>query len=208
MTIAIIGVGSIGSVLTAQLVRGGEDVVVASADFEHAQGVAKEAGARATLVDDAITSADIVILAVWYEVSTQLLMLHSGALSGKIVVDPSNPLAFDDDGRVKKIIPADESAGVNLAASLPTDISLVKAFGTQSASTLASSSGQQSPVVQYYATDDEGAGEAVASLIRTAGFTPVFLGDINQSIRIEGFGDLHEMTLGVTLTEEEARRRI
>jgi predicted dinucleotide-binding enzyme len=206
--IAIIGVGSIGSVLAGQLVRAGEDVVLASADFEHAQTVAKEVGARATLVDDAIDSADIVVFAVWYDVSQQLLTLHSGALQGKIVVDPSNPVMFDDNGGFKKSIPADESAGANLAALLPPDVRLVKAFGTQPAQSLASSSGQQPPIVQFYATDDEDAGAAVADLLRAAGFLPMSLGGIDQSPRIEIFGDLHEVTLGMALTEEEARNRI
>ncbi|MGH3504831.1 MAG: NADPH-dependent F420 reductase [Nocardioidaceae bacterium] len=206
--IAIIGVGSIGSVLAGHLVRGGEDVVLASADFEHAQAVATEVGARATLIDDAIDSADIVVFAVWFAVLKQLLTLHSGALRGKVIVDPSNPVAFDDDGRFKKIIPADESAGEILAALMPPDARLVKAFGTQSAATLAGSSDQQPPIVQFYATDDEGAGATVAGLIRTAGFTPMSLGGINQSARIEIFGDLHEVTLGATFTAEEAKTRI
>jgi len=206
--IAIIGVGSIGSVLAGHLVRGGEDVVLASADFEHAQAVATDVGARATFVDDAIASADIVVFAVWFDVLKRLLILHSGALRGKIIVDPSNPVTFDDDGGFKKSIPSDESAGEILAAHMPPDARIVKAFGTQSAQTLASSSGQQPPIVQFYATDDEGAGAAAAGLIRTAGFTPMRLGGINQSARIEIFGDLHEVTLGATFTEEEAKTRI
>lgn len=165
--IAIIGVGSIGSVLAGQLVRGGENVVLASADFEHAQAVAKDVGARATMVDDAIASAGIVVFAVWYDVLQQLLTLHSGALRGKIIVDPSSPVAFDDNGGFKKIIPADESAGANLAALVPPDTRLVKAFGTQTAQTLAGSSGQQPSIVQFYAADDEGAGATVAQLIKT-----------------------------------------
>lgn len=208
MTVAIVGVGSIGSVLARQLVRGGEDVVLASADFEHAQAVAKDVGAHAALVDHAIAAADIVIFAVYFDVMKTLLTVHSGALSGKIIIDPSNPVAVDDEGRFNKIIPADESAGRILAALVPPDSRLVKAFGTQSASTLASSSGQQPPTTQFYATDDEDAGAVVADLIKAAGFTPILVGGIDQSTRVEVFGDLHEVTLGAALTEEEAEKRI
>lgn len=121
------------------------------------------------MVDDAIGSADIVVFAVWYDVSQRLLTLHGGALRGKIIVDPSNPVGFDDNGGFTKIIPADESAGVNLAALVPPDASLVKAFGTQPAESLASSSGQEPPIVRFYVTDDEYAGAVVTDLISTAG---------------------------------------
>ena len=76
------------------------------------------------------------------------------------------------------------------------------------ARTLASSSGQQPLTAQFYATDDAGAGAAVADLIRAAGYSPVLIGGIDQSIRIEAFGDLHETTLGAALTDEEARKLI
>lgn len=206
--VSVIGVGSIGSVLARQFVRGGESVAVASADFEHAKAVAEEVGARAMLADDAIASSDIVVFAVLFDVMKQLLIRHRAALRGKIVVDPTNPVVLDDGGGFKKIIPEGESAGEIAATLVPPGARLVKAFGTQSARTLASSSGQQPLTVQFYAADDADAGAAVADLIRAAGYSPVLIGGIDQSMRIEAFGDLHETTLGATLTDEEARKLI
>ena len=208
MTTAIIGAGSIGSALAANLVRGGADVVLASRSPEHAQAVAGQAGARAATVDDAIGAADIVILAVWFDVAEELLARYAGALRGKIIVDPSNPVVPDGNGGFTKIIPQEESAGQVLAALATPDGRFVKAFGTQSAQTLAGSSGRRPPTAQFYATDDETAGAAVADLIRAAGYTPVLVGGIDQSIRIEAFGDLHETTLGAAVTEDEARKLI
>jgi 8-hydroxy-5-deazaflavin:NADPH oxidoreductase len=204
-TTAIIGAGSIGSALAASLVRGGEDVVLASRRLEHAQAVAGNVGARAATVDDAIATANIVIFAVRFDVIKELLAKYDRALSGKIIVDPSNPVALNGDGGFTKIIPEDESAGQLLAALAPSDARFVKAFGTQSAQTLASSSGQQPPTAQFYATDDKVAGAAVAELIRTGGYTPVLVGGIDQAIRIEVFGDLHETTLGAARTEDAAK---
>lgn len=208
MTTAIIGAGSIGSVLAANLVRGGEDVVVASRSPGHAQAVADRAGARAAAVADAIAAADMVILAVWFDVARELLARYSGALGGKIIVDPSNPVVPDGNGGFTKILPEGESAGQVLAALAPLGARFVKAFGTQSARTLARSSGRQPPTVQFYATDDQAAGAAVAGLIRATGYTPVLAGGIGQSNRIEAFGDLHETTLGAAVTEDEARKLV
>ncbi|MEO3798058.1 hypothetical protein ABGB14_48355 [Nonomuraea sp. B10E15] len=49
---------------------------------------------------------------------------------------------------------------------------------------------------------------AVARMIRAAGYAPVRIGGIGQSIRLEIFGDPREVTLGRTLTEDEARRLV
>ncbi len=57
----------------------------------------------------------------------------------------------------------------------------------------------------FYAADDSAAGDLVAGLIRAAGFEPVKVGGLDQSIRIEVFGDLHEFgTLGRPVAKAEA----
>lgn len=208
MTTAIIGVGNIGSVLAGNLVRGGEDVVLASRSLESAQAVAGNVGARAATIEDAIAVADVVIFAVWFDVAKELLARYDNALGRKIIVDPSNPVVPDGDGGFTKTIPADDSAGQILALLVRSDARFVKAFGTQSARTLANSSGQRPPTAQFYATDDEAAAGAVGELIRTGGYAPVLIGGIDQSSRIEAFGDLHETTLGATVTEDEAKKLI
>lgn len=208
MTTAIIGVGNIGSVLAANLVRGGEDVVLAGRNLKRAQAVADSVGARATTVDEAIDTANVVIFAVMFDDTKELLTTYGSALRGKIVVDPSNPVAVDGKGGFTKTIPENESSGQVLAALAPSDAGFVKAFGTQSAQTLAGSSNQQPRTAQFYATDDEAAGAVVAELIRTGGHTPVLVGGLDQAIRIEVFGDLHETTLGAALSEDDAKKLI
>ena len=57
----------------------------------------------------------------------------------------------------------------------------------------------------FYAADDDAAGDLVAGLIRTGGYEPVRAGGLDQSIRIEMFGDLHEYgSLGRVVTKSEA----
>jgi 8-hydroxy-5-deazaflavin:NADPH oxidoreductase len=49
----------------------------------------------------------------------------------------------------------------------------------------------------------------IAGLIRAAGFDPVRVGGLDQSIRIEMFGDLHEYgALGRVVTKSEALKAI
>ena len=106
----------------------------------------------------------------------------------------------------RKTIPADQSSGQLIAALLPEGAELVKAFGTLGAQSLASGV-NRSPerAVLFYATDYPEAGRAVARLITASGFSPVSVGGLDQSIRIEVGGDLHEFgKLGKLVSAKEA----
>ena len=61
----------------------------------------------------------------------------------------------------------------------------------------------------FYAADDTGVNEEIDQLIRDNGFEPVHIGGIDQSIRIEVFGDLHEFgALGKTVTRQGAKEKL
>ena len=63
--------------------------------------------------------------------------------------------------------------------------------------------------VLFYAADDDAAGDLVAELIRASGYEPVRVGGLDQSIRIEMFGNLHEVgALGRAVTKAEALKAI
>jgi predicted dinucleotide-binding enzyme len=208
MNTAIIGLGNIGSQLAKNLTAGGENVIVADRTLAKAEKLAAELGgkARPMPVADAISKSDVVVLAIYFDAIKDLLATYRGALAGKVIVDPSNPIAPDGKGGFKKTIPADQSSGQLIAALLPEGAELVKAFGTLGAQSLASEV-NRSPerAVLFYATDYPEAGRAVARLITASGFSPVRVGGLDQSIRIEVGGDLHEFgKLGKLVSAKEA----
>ncbi|MCD9899681.1 NAD(P)-binding domain-containing protein [Streptomyces sp. MT29] len=208
MTTAIIGTGTIGGRLAANLVQDDEDVLIAGSDLKAAQSLATSLGSHATplTVDQVMERADVIVLAVWLDTTKELIARYGDKLVGKILVDPSNPIAPDGVGGFVKTIGAGESSGRLLADLLPEGAKLVKAFGTLSAGTLTSASRRvPARAVGFYATDDDAAGRVVAELITAAGFDPVKVGGIDESIRIEVFGDLHEYgALGKAVTRDEA----
>ncbi|MBV8440672.1 MAG: NAD(P)-binding domain-containing protein, partial [Hyphomicrobiales bacterium] len=140
MTTAVIGLGNIGARLARNLTAGGEKVIVTDKTLAKAESLARELGgnAEAMPVLDAIREADIVILAIYFDAIKQFIAGNRGALAGKIVVDPSNPIAPDGKGGFKKTIPAEQSSGELISALLPQGAQLVKAFGTLSAESLGS----------------------------------------------------------------------
>jgi 8-hydroxy-5-deazaflavin:NADPH oxidoreductase len=212
MKTAVIGLGNIGSVVAGHLVAGGKDIIVVDHTASKAKAFADSSGGKAHAADlaTAIDKADIIVVAVYFNAIQELLKEHKNKLVGKIVVDPSNPIAPDGDKGFKKTIPKDQSSGEILAGMLPMGAKLVKAFGTLAAGSLKSGARRTpEPNVLFYASDDAKAGEAVAGLIKAAGFAPVNVGGIDQSIRIEVFGDLHEFgKLGKMVTAKEAEKLI
>jgi predicted dinucleotide-binding enzyme len=208
MKIAIIGLGNIGSRVAKNLTAGGQSVIVSERNLDKAKKFAAEIGGRAQAmsVDDAAKAADVIILAIHFEAIKEFIGTHRQAIAGKIIVDPSNPIAPDGKGGFKKNIPADQTAGQIIARLLPEGTELVKAFGTLTAESL-SSGANRSPerAVLFYATDYPEAGRAVAKLIAASGFEPVGVGGLDQSGRIEAFGDLHQFgKLGRLISVKEA----
>jgi 8-hydroxy-5-deazaflavin:NADPH oxidoreductase len=207
-TVAIIGTGTIGSTLAANFAAGGQDFLLAGRDQDTARKIADGLGGRAEAVsvDEAVDRAGVLVIAVWLPDFEQLIAQYGPRLAGKVIVDPSNPVGPDGAGGYRKVIGEQESSGQLLAGLLPAGARLVKAFGTLSAPTLAAAARREPErAVLFYAADDQAAGDLVAGLISVAGFDPVRVGGLDQSIRIEMYGDLHEYgALGRAVTKSEA----
>ena len=212
MTTAIIGAGNIGSAVARHLVGGDESVVVAAKDVSHANALAEQLGphGRAASVDEAIAEADAVVFALWLDDMKHVIAKHAALLENKVVVDPSNPIGFDENGQVFRTLPDGESAGSVVAALLPAESHYVKAFGTLGAESLASAANREPRAVLFFATDDEVAAAAVERLIRVAGFEPLRAGGVANAGRIEGpGGDLSQYGLnGAILDLDEARAAV
>jgi predicted dinucleotide-binding enzyme len=212
LKVAVIGLGNIGKIVASNLVKGNREVIVASHELEDAKAFAQQLGslAKAAEVPAALKEADIVVMAVWFSTIQELLKQYATELQGKIIVDPSNPIAPDGNGGFKKIIGADESAGQIIAGLLPKDAKLAKALGTLGAGSLASAAYQKpEAAVLFYATDDDSINAKIEELIKDNGFEPVRVGGIDQSIRIEVFGELHEFgELGKTVTKSELKQPV
>jgi len=211
LTVAVIGIGNIGKAVAKNLVKSKRPVIIAARKIEKAKALAEELGSLAQPMElsAAIKAADIIVMAVWFDAIKVLLYQYEAILQGKIIVDPSNPIAPDGKGGFKKIIGENESAGEILSALIPKDARLAKALGTLGAASLANAAFQKPANVLFYATDDTGINKTIEELIQDNGFEPLCIGSIDQSIRLEVFGDLHEFgVLGKTVTAEEAKENL
>lgn len=211
LKVAVIGLGNIGKAVASNLVKGNREIILASHKIEDANALASQLGTLAKPADvkTAINEADIVILSVWFNTIQELFKQYATELQGKIIIDPSNPIAPDGNGGFKKIIGADESAGQILKGLLPQGAKLVKALGSVGAASLAGAAFQNPTNVLFYATDDTSVNNAVETLIKETGFEPVSIGGIDQSIKMEVFGELHEFgALGKPVTKAELKQTV
>ena len=208
--IAIIGLGNIGKAVAENLNRGGRSFIVAGRDTQEIEETAKEwKGAQVKSITEAVKEADIIIPAIWFNAVGEFITEYSGALQGKIIVDVSNPIAPDENGGFKKIIDPQASAGEINSAKLPKGAFLAKALGTLGAASLSGEAFANPRKVLFYATDEQSINPDVEQLITDAGFEPLRVGGIDQSIHIEVFGDLHEFgAIGKTVTLDEAKTKI
>ena len=166
MTIAIIGQGNMGKGLAARL-NGKTDVILGSRD-------------NLTAV---IKAAEIVVLAVPYAAALEIAA--NPALTGKIVVDMSNPVKPDFSG----LTLGHTTSAAEEIQSIAKGAKVVKAFNTIFAQVFAKSETSNIPV--FIAGNDEGARKSVADLVTTAGFKAEDVGSLDAARLIEPVGMLN-----------------
>ncbi|PIF71302.1 NADPH-dependent F420 reductase [Flavobacterium sp. 2] len=209
--VAIIGLGNLGSAVASNLIVGNREVIIADIVFTRATRLSNQLGDLAVpmYVDSAIKQADILVLALHFTSIKEFLSENAMALNGKIIVDPSNPIMPDDNNGFIKIIGQDESSGQILSSLLPQGAKIAKAFGTLGVASLSKAAHHEPSFVQFYAIDDQSLSADIEELIRDNGFEPVHIGGMDQSIRIEVFGDLNEFgAISKPVTIEEAKSRL
>ena len=144
---------------------------------------------------------------IYFNSLKEFFQTYATELEGKIIIDVSNPIAPDGNGGCKKIVGEHESAGQILSNLIPKSAKLIKAFGTLGAGSLVGAAfNSPERKVLFYASDSTNSNQQIEELISSSGFEPFHVGGIDQSIRIEVFGDLHEFgRLGKTVTLEEVK---
>jgi len=196
-TIALIGTGNVGSALGRRFAEQGHTVVYGSRDPAAADVTAlvRETGHGATALPPAQAAAlsRIVVLAVPWSAAEDVVR-GLGDLSGKIVVDPTNPRVTATDGFADYPPPPDSNA--ERIARLARGAEVVKAFSTLGAETMLDPRLAEGPVTIPIVGDDRAAKEVVAKLAREIGLEGVDVGPLRHARIIEGLHYLRANALG------------
>jgi NADPH-dependent F420 reductase len=185
-TIAMIGTGEVGAALGQRFAAAGHRVVYGSRDPARAdvQQLVTQTGpmASATTQRDAAQSADVIVLAVPWDVA-EALVGELGDLSGRIVVDPTNPRRIAEDGL--RDYAFDGSNAERIQARVPA-ARVVKALSTLGTLTMLDPASAGSIVSVPIAGDDAAAKRVVADLVAGIGLEPVDVGPLRYAHVIEG----------------------
>jgi predicted dinucleotide-binding enzyme len=189
-TIAIIGTGSVGAALGPEFAAQGHLVVYGSRDpsREKVQALVERTGPGATAATQskAVDGADIVVLAV-PGMLVEEITRSLGDLSGKIIIDPTNPLVQAEDGMLG--IGNGPSNG-ELIQAVATGAFVVKAFNTLNWRVMVDPASTGGPVSIPLVGDDDAAKARVAKLARGMGLEPIDVGPMRNARYVEGLSVL------------------
>ncbi|WP_104063574.1 NADPH-dependent F420 reductase [Arthrobacter sp. 4R501] len=169
-TVSILGTGNMGTAIAGIVEKGGNTVQVLGSE-DTAQTV----------------TGEIVVLAVPYPAVQEILAQRAGQLAGKIIVDITNPLNFETFDSLT--VPADSSAAAEIQAALPNS-SVVKAFNTTFAATLAAGEIAGQPTTVLIAGDDADAKSRLAEVITAGGLRAIDAGSLRRARELEAKGFL------------------
>ncbi len=183
-TVSIIGSGNMASAIGTRAVKHGHTVELMSRDTAKAQALADQIGNGATVGTYGTTPAgDIVIIAVLYAGAAEVVARYGAALSGKILIDITNPFNADGTGLVTT---AGDSVSQQIAAAAPDSTHVVKAFNTIFSGVLA----EDAPIDAFLAGDSAEAKARVATLLESMDMRPLDAGGLEASYVLEWAGIL------------------
>ena len=183
MNIGIVGSGKIGSVVGTLWARAGHQVRFSSRHPEHLDGVVREAGPNASRgpIEDALAVGEVILLSIPYGAVQRFGQERRARLQGKVVIETGNPYPERDGAIAQEVRASGRGTGLWSAGWLP-GARLVRGFNSVWDRTLAQEAHRPEPQVGVpLASDDPGALDVAAGLVRDAGFDPVIVGPLARA---------------------------
>jgi 8-hydroxy-5-deazaflavin:NADPH oxidoreductase len=176
MRIGILGSGAVGQALTRGLTRHGHEVRI---------------GTRKAAVDDlpvgapaeVTADADLVFLAVLGTAAVEVATGVREQLTGKVLVDTTNPLDFSS-GAPELFVGHTDSLGERVQRAVP-DTEVVKAYNTVGNTLMVDPSLPGGPPSMFIGGDSDDAKAVVTALLQSTGWDVVDLGGVVASRYLE-----------------------
>lgn len=188
-TIAVIGTGNVASALGPEFAEQGHTIVYGSRspDSSKAQTLVEETANDASVMSpvDAVVDADVVVLAVPGMLAGDIVE-SLGDLSGKIVIDPTNPMEVTQ----MTFRHAVATSNTQIIQDLVPNAHVVKAFNTLGWKQMIDPETAGGPVSIPLAGDSDSAKKFVAELATGMGLEPIDIGGVENARWLEGMAIL------------------
>ena len=190
-SIAIVGAtGSMGAAISEALAKGPFRLLLHAPKKDKLKTLTQKIrkafpSAEVEAIDcsfNASWEADIIILAVPYDVEKELALKIKQVANQKIVVSISNPLNHSYD----RLVTAPGSSAAEELQKLLPNSKVVKAFNTTFAASFHTPVIDRKRLDAFIAGNDPEAVDTVKKLVETAGFNPVLAGGLDVSSTLEG----------------------
>lgn len=198
-SISIIGTGKMGSAIADVSARAGANIQIIRRRAG-AGSSPERADAEYGVIGDELIG-ELVVLAVPYEAVADVLAHYRNQLSGKVVIDISNPIDFTTYDEL--LVPPDSSAAAEIAKDIP-GAAVVKAFNVNFGDTLATGTNGTTCTTVLLAGDDADAKIAVIALVEAAGLRAVDAGPLSRARELEALGFLQIVLAAIAKTQYES----
>ncbi len=187
MKVGIIGSGNVGKALAKSGVRAGHEITLSATNFQHAEAAAKATGAHAAKSNaEAVTDAELVIIAVPYDKLGDVFRELGSAVDGKVLIDATNHVNRQDPGAVL--------GGLSNAEEIQKrhpKVRVVKAFNYAFAARMAEPTVDGVRIDGFAAGDDQEAKDKVLEFVESIGFRPIDAGPLVMARVLEGMALLN-----------------
>jgi 8-hydroxy-5-deazaflavin:NADPH oxidoreductase len=185
MRIGILGSGDVAKALAIGFLARADEVMLGTRDAAKlAEWRENHPGARSGSFAETAAFGDIVVLAT-FGTATISAIEQAGPqnFKGKVVIDATNPLRFDEKGP-HLAIGFDDSLGERVQRALP-EARVVKAFNTVGNQYFVDPQFVGGPPSMFIAGNDDAAKLDVATILRSFGWESIDLGGIESSRYLE-----------------------
>jgi NADPH-dependent F420 reductase len=185
MRIAIIGTGNVGSALGTRWTQRGHEVVFGSRDPSgaKAQKLSAATGAGVAGIREAVADAAVVVLATPWD-AAQESIVAAGDLTGKIVLDATNPL------QNMQLALGHTTSAAEQVAAWADGATVVKAFNSTGAGNMLNPDYAGQKPTMFICGDDTGAKQIVSGLTEEIGFEAVDAGPLISARYLEPLAGL------------------
>ena len=184
-TIAVIGTGNVGAALGPEFAEQGHTIIYGSRDpsSDNVEALVARTGdgTTATTPANAVRDADIVVLAVPGMLVAEITQ-GLGDLSGKIIIDPTNPLKQTDSGLTHGVA----TSNAEIIQEVAPGAYVVKAFNSLNWRTMVDPDSSGGPVSIPLAGNNDDAKATVAELVEGMGLEAIDVGPVENARWVEG----------------------
>jgi 8-hydroxy-5-deazaflavin:NADPH oxidoreductase len=191
--IGVIGAGSLGGTVGRLWVQAGHEVMFSTRHPEELAPLVRQAGPRASAgtAEEAARFGSILLFAVPYDALEALGRDLHDLMRGKVVLDACNPSAAHYEALARQ---TGSQSVAEISSKFLPDVRLVRAFSAVDATAVEASSKRRSeplrsePLGVPIASDDTGALQIAARLVRDVGCEPVITGNLASAASFQRSG--------------------